>query len=390
MMWEKALDLEVGLELAVSRSKQFCMEKSMKNKLFWLAAAFLAVLLAFSGCSSPSGSDESQNPANAGILTINNLPSGADYAVGVYNHSGTIGDLLEWASVAANIIAAGTGTASSSMTLYAANTSDVFSGSGTYMVALYTATTPITLLYKTGVSFSNGCATVDYNEMVDLSGNSPDPNAGNKGKLTVNNFPSGASFAITVYNTNIKVESMLDITDVLAQASSKTLASSVGMAASSPVSLVKYSNPLSAFDGTGTYLVLLARISPIGTYFADQVSFTDGCAEIDFSALGLTSDLPLTPTGVSGGRFEYFWVDEHGSLATTSGGNTTIAQGEILTITAGAVGYTVVEWRLNGVSTGTAGDTYDFSSMVSGKYNISLFVSKGGNLYNTNITITVQ
>jgi uncharacterized repeat protein (TIGR02543 family) len=121
---------------------------------------------------------------NGGTLTINNLPNDVSYAVGVYNHSGAISDILEWATVATNIIAVGSGTASSSMTLYAANTVTGFTGTGSYMVALYTTSVPITVVYKTGVSFTNGNATVDYAEMTDLLGNAPGTDPGTGGGLT--------------------------------------------------------------------------------------------------------------------------------------------------------------------------------------------------------------
>jgi hypothetical protein len=230
------------------------------------------------------------NPGEDGTLAINNLPQGADYAVGVYNHSGAINDLLEWASVASKIIAVGA-SASGSMTLYAANTADVFTGTGSYMVALYTATPPITVLYKTGVSFTDGCTEINYEEMTDLLGNGEIPDA--KGKLTVNNFPADTSLAVTVHNYGGEITCLTDITAVQTDLA-KTLAASVGTVSSSPVSLQKYSSPLSAFDGTGTYLVLFAKTTPPSVWYADQVDFEGGCAELDFSSLGLVSELPLT------------------------------------------------------------------------------------------------
>jgi len=92
---------------------------------------------------------------------------------------------------------------------------------------------------------------------------------------------------------------------------------------------------------------------------------------------------------VSPGRFEYYWVNQHGSLVTTSGGAVTIAAGATLTITAQSTGYTVVRWHLDGVDIGQSGNTYEFSSMAIGKHTVGLLVSKDGKLYNTNITITV-
>ena len=101
-------------------------------------------------------------------------------------------------------------------------------------------------------------------------------------------------------------------------------------------------------------------------------------------SLEVTTMLP-----VSSSVIEYYWVDEHGSLVTTSGGATTVAIGETLTITAQGTGYDVVQWNLNGADTGEKGDTYNFSSMIDGNYRVSLFVEKDSKLYITNIVITV-
>jgi len=97
----------------------------------------------------------------------------------------------------------------------------------------------------------------------------------------------------------------------------------------------------------------------------------------------------ITLQTTSPDRFEYYWVNAHGSLVTTSGGITTVAPGGILTITAQAAGYTVNQWHLNGVNTGQSGNTYNFSSTTTGRYTVGLFVEKDGKLYNTNITIEV-
>jgi uncharacterized repeat protein (TIGR02543 family) len=92
---------------------------------------------------------------------------------------------------------------------------------------------------------------------------------------------------------------------------------------------------------------------------------------------------------VSEDRVEYYWIDEHGNLATTSGGAATVAPGGTLTITAQSAGYIVRQWHLDGIDTGQSGNTYTFSSTAIGKHTVGLFVEKDGRFYNTNITITV-
>ena len=97
----------------------------------------------------------------------------------------------------------------------------------------------------------------------------------------------------------------------------------------------------------------------------------------------------VSPDRVSPDRIEYYWVDQHGSLVTTSSGEVHIAPGATLTITAQGDGYVVKQWRLNGKNTGQNGNIYNFSSTTAGIYTVGLFVEKDGKLYNTNITIIV-
>jgi len=103
----------------------------------------------------------------------------------------------------------------------------------------------------------------------------------------------------------------------------------------------------------------------------------------------ITAVFPLTAATVSKDRIEYYWVDEHGSLVTTSGGAAAVDPGATLTITSQGTGYVVKQWRLNGVNTGQSGRTYSFSSTTIGPHTVGLFVEKDGQLYNTTITITV-
>jgi len=91
----------------------------------------------------------------------------------------------------------------------------------------------------------------------------------------------------------------------------------------------------------------------------------------------------------SQGKVEYYWINEHGSLVTSSGGEIIITAGETLTITAQGEGYDVKQWHLNGINTDQSGNTFNFSRNTAGKHTVGLFVEKDGELYNTNITITV-
>jgi len=104
----------------------------------------------------------------------------------------------------------------------------------------------------------------------------------------------------------------------------------------------------------------------------------------------ITAIFPQTDAVTNVNRFEYYWVDQHGNLVTTSGGTVTVAAGAILTITAQSTGYVVKQWYLDGVNTNQSDNTYNFSSTIAGKHTVGLFVEKDGKLYNTNIIITVN
>jgi len=93
---------------------------------------------------------------------------------------------------------------------------------------------------------------------------------------------------------------------------------------------------------------------------------------------------------VSENRFEYYWVNEKDTLVTTSGGATTINSGTTLIFTSEGSGYSSWQWYVNGINTGQTGSSYTFSSMITGKHTVGLFVVKNNKLYNANIIITVQ
>ena len=109
-----------------------------------------------------------------------------------------------------------------------------------------------------------------------------------------------------------------------------------------------------------------------------------------YACLLMTCENDPEPSVITTDRIEYFWVDGHDNLVSTSGGAITIASGETLTIAAQGTGYVVRQWHLNGLNTGYSGNTYTFSSLVPGDHTVGLFVEKDGRLYNTNITITVE
>jgi len=142
---------------------------------------------------------------------------------------------------------------------------------------------------------------------------------------------------------------------------------------------------------TGTITVLYngsaTQPTTVGTY---TVTFNVGASTGWNAANGLNGGTLVIEALMPDSRFEYYWVNEHGSLVTTSGGSTSISAGTDLIITAQDPSYTVKQWHLNGVNTGHSNNTFTFSSDMVGNYTIGLFVEKNGKIYNTNILITVH
>ena len=124
--------------------------------------------------------------------------------------------------------------------------------------------------------------------------------------------------------------------------------------------------------------------SGTGTNYAAGSSYTVT------GAITLYAQWDVAMQNVSLDRIEYYWIDEHDSLITTSGGAVMVAQGKSLTITAQAAGYTVQQWHLDGIDIDHSGNTYTFSVAVIGKHTVGLFIEKDGRFYNTNITITID
>jgi len=102
-----------------------------------------------------------------------------------------------------------------------------------------------------------------------------------------------------------------------------------------------------------------------------------------------TADFTIIATN-SGAILVYYWVDAaHGVLNTS--GNTQVAPGAEVVITAQGTGYTVKEWSVDGKAvTDATGNTYTFKSNNKGPHNVSLVVEKDSKAYSATIPITVQ
>jgi hypothetical protein len=139
--------------------------------LFTRAMALTVILLAagFTACESPAGGGGGE--AENGRLIITGFPAGAALVATVYNYSGTIANQLEYVSAIANPIGVSPAGTSSPVTLYRTDAGGgTFTQNGVFLVALVDSANPASgVLFKTGVSFANGNAAINYGELVRLA-----------------------------------------------------------------------------------------------------------------------------------------------------------------------------------------------------------------------------
>ena len=292
----------------------------MKKSYLGIVALTLIFGLALIGCGDSDDNGNGNENGNGGngnggnndltTLTVHNLPADGSWTAYIFTPGTDLSTFEKITESLDNKYFKAVGLISSDVFndfiivgwdgTYAAG---AWTGSGNMPVVLFNINSTIDTWnhgYRLAtVNFSNGYGTVNFSSFTAVvRGGGDDNNI--KGKLIINNFPSECSLAITVYNSSEEIASIADITEILSQGLLKTIAASAGLSISSPVSLMKISNPLNVFDVTGSFLVLLAETGTLNTYYADMVLFTNGCAEIDFDKLGLISDLPL----ISGGTGE--------------------------------------------------------------------------------------
>jgi len=143
---------------------------------------------------------------------------------------------------------------------------------------------------------------------------------------------------------------------------------------------------------TDTVLVL-NRDYTVG--YDANIEIGDGTAEVTITGInnytGTKDDVTFSIIATNpGANLTFFWDDEHGDLVTS--GKVTVDPGETVTITkkASASAYTVSEWYVDGTCVATNGNDYTFSSLNPGFHNVSLVVTKGGEVYTSTIVIEVK
>jgi hypothetical protein len=192
------------------------------------------------------------------------------------------------------------------------------------------------------------------------------------GTITINIAKADGAI-VTPPTLNSKTHNSITVTSATVQ-TGQLIEYAISVNSMMPSSGWQFSTTFTGLS-SGTSYYLFARTSENNNYNTGVVS----------SSLTVVT---LQPTPKN--RFEYFWVDQHDSLVTSSDGVVTVYANETLTITAQDTGYLVRQWYLDGINTGQNGIAYNFTSTITGKHTVGLFVEKDGKLYNTNITITVQ
>jgi uncharacterized repeat protein (TIGR02543 family) len=190
------------------------------------------------------------------------------------------------------------------------------------------------------------------------------------GTITITKAPGSAVSAPTL---NTRTSYSITVDPVIVPSNVQTVEYAINTVDAPPLTGWQTETTFSELNAGTTYYVF-ARAAENNNYRTGEPG----------SSLAVST----LPTG-SPGSIEYYWVDKHGSLVTTSGASTIIASGGTLTITARDPGYVVKQWYLNGANTGQSGTTYIFSSTIPGKHTLSLIVEKDGKPYNTNIIIGV-
>jgi hypothetical protein len=98
-------------------------------------------------------------------------------------------------------------------------------------------------------------------------GDDDDSDNGSSGKLTISNLPAGGPYSITVHNATYPNHSEANM-------------EAGGTGNSSPISLMAPPNYTSAYNGSGSRLVILM---PDGKYTA--ATFSNGSATVDYNTM---------------------------------------------------------------------------------------------------------
>jgi hypothetical protein len=128
----------------------------MKNKPALILGVLFAIGLAFSGCKDAGAGGGTP----AGTLTVNGAPSYASVVVCDYRAPNS---KLDYITAVTRITAVSYDNSSPYALKTSTGAGAAFTGNGTFLVVLTVSNTEVYL--KGGVSFSNGSATINFDDM---------------------------------------------------------------------------------------------------------------------------------------------------------------------------------------------------------------------------------
>jgi hypothetical protein len=241
-------------------------------------------------CESPT-EPSSPPPAAPGILTISGLPGGASVEIGIYTNTEDIPtqDALETVmekSPAA--VAAGSGSPFS----LKVNENQTFRQTGIFLVVIKVNREEVR--FKTGVSFTDGCAGLDYGS---LRRKDDLPEGLIDKTLIITGFPGGTSVMINIYNYSGTI-GQNTLESILAEGSIATTAGSGSM-------LELKTPDGQPFTQSGTFLVVITENGK--QKFKDRVSFTNGGGAFNYDDLKTKDELPEKEGSNSAKYAEAFW-----------------------------------------------------------------------------------
>ena len=220
--------------------------------------------------------------------------------------------------------------------------------------------------------------------------------AGNGQSFTATYTDSSGNYEAATGTITVNVAKAIGATVTVPALNTKTHNSiTVNPVAASTGQTVEYaSNVANAAPSTGWQTdTTLSGLNAGTTYYI----FARSAGNSNYETGAASGSLAVTTLQtIAANTVEYYWVDEHDVITTTSSGNgntITLPRGETLTITANGSGYSNQRWYINGTEDKLqAGNvTYFFSSegKDARQYTVTLIVEKDGKYYNANFAVTV-
>jgi len=261
----------------------------MKSLFRFLGIIALAAVIGFTMTACDDGNNNNNNNnsnggggggVSGGSLTINGLPSGS-YEVRIFPSGTDISTIT--AVLAANntykFVAYGDNNTGGNVFTLKMN-SEVWTGSGNFMVSLMSNNTTFTYYYTTvAISFSNGIGTAQYSSFTDCAVG---------GGLTITDLPSYQQWTVSIFPDGTDISTKAAVFD----ASTSRIDVAYGDIYGSDVFTLSSSLTAEHWTESGDFMVLLTGSS--GGYnpprFYATVSFSNGIGTVQYSSFTAVAD----------------------------------------------------------------------------------------------------